>query len=166
MADEALSEEEAEAAAKAAKKKKIIGLLIVGGLLYNFVLKGSPPPTEEEAAALAAEEAALSAEVLVEEGEVAPLEEMVVNLADQDELHFLRLNVAAVLSVDFALADVEMQLPKVNDVVIDIVTQKTFAELRQPNAPTALKEEISLAVQEAFPNGEVVRVIFTTFVMQ
>lgn len=159
MADEE-TDEEAAAAAAAAKKKKMIGLVVVAGLLYQFVLKGSPPPEEEEGAAEAA------AELVVEEGEIAPLEELVVNLADQDELHYLRLGVAAVLSVDFPLADIEPELLKVNDVVIDVVSRKTFAELRVTGATTALKEEISLAVQEAFPDGEVVRVIFTTFVMQ
>lgn len=159
MADEP-SDEEVKAAAKAAKKKKIIGIVVVAGLLCNFVLKGSPPPTEEELAALEA------AELVIEEGEIAPLEELVVNLADQDALHYLRLGVAAVLSIDFVLADMEPQLVKVNDVVIDVVSLKTFGELREPGATIALKEEISVAVQEAFPDGEVVRVISTTFVMQ
>lgn len=158
MAEET-TDEEAEAAAKAAKKKKMIGLVVVAGLLYQFVLKGSPPPEEE---ALAEEEV----EVVLEEGEIAPLDELVVNLADQDELHYLRVGVAAVLSIDFPLADVETQLPKVNDVVIDVVSRKTFTELRQVGATTDLKAEISAAVAEAFPEGEVVRVIFTTFVMQ
>lgn len=151
------TDEEAEAAAKAAKKKKLIGLLVVGALLYQFVLKGSPPPEEEAMAEV---------EVVIEEGEIAPLEELVVNLADTDELHYLRVGVAAVLNVEFALADVEPQLAKVSDVVIDTVSTKTFVELRQEGATLALKEEISTAVQEVFPEGEVVRVIFTSFVMQ
>ena len=53
-----------------------------------------------------------------------------------------------------------------NDVVIDTVSTKTFDELRKEGATTALKDEISVAAQEVFPDGEVVRVIFTTFVMQ
>ena len=160
MAEET-DEEAAEAAAKAKKKKMIIGLVVGGGLLYNFVLKGSPPPEEETVAGAAAE-----VEVVVEEGEIAPIEELVVNLADQDELHYLRVGVGAVLSIDTVLADIEPQLPKVSDIVIDVVSQKTFTELRIPGSTTALKEEISAAVAEAFPEGEVVRVIFTTYVMQ
>lgn len=155
MAD--ATEEELEAKAKAKKKKLMIGGLVIAGLAYQFVLKGSPPPEEDDAAAV---------EVVIEEGEIAPLEEMVVNLADADEIHYLRLGVGAALSADFALADIETELPKVNDVVIDVVSTKTFTELRKPNATTSLKEEISAAVLEVFPDGEVVRVIFTTFVMQ
>ncbi len=154
MAD--ATEEEAEAAAKAKKKKMIIGGVVVAALAYQFVLKGSPPP----------EEVVDPAEVVIEEGEIAPLEELVVNLADTDEIHYLRLGGAAVINAEFALADIEAQLPKVNDVVIDTVATKTFDELRQRGATTALKEEISAATQEVFPDGEVVRVIFTTFVMQ
>ena len=159
MAEETTDEEAAEAAAKAKKKKMIIGLVVGGGLLYNFVLKGSPPPEEETVAGAAVE-------VVVEEGEIAPIEELVVNLADQDELHYLRVGVGAVLSLETVLADIEPQLPKVSDIVIDVVSQKTFTELRIPGSTTALKEEISAAVAEAFPEGEIVRVIFTTYVMQ
>ena len=159
MAEETTDEEAAEAAAKAKKKKMIIGLVVGGGLLYNFVLKGSPPPEEETVAGAAVE-------VVVEEGEIAPIEELVVNLADQDELHYLRVGVGAVLSLETVLADIEPQLPKVSDIVIDVVSQKTFTELRIPGSTTALKEEISVAVAEAFPEGEIVRVIFTTYVMQ
>ena len=60
----------------------------------------------------------------------------------------------AVLSVDTVLADIEPQLPKVSDIVIDVVSQKTFTELRIPGSTTSLKEEISAAVAEAFPEGD------------
>ncbi len=151
------STEDHEAAAKAKKKKMmmIVGGLVVAGLAYQFVLKGAPPEAGDA-----------EVDAVVEEGEIAPLEEMVVNLADTDEVHYLRLGVAAVLDAEVAADEVEPQLPKVNDVVIDVVSAKTFDELRAPGSTAALKEELSTAVQEAFPEGEVVRVIFTTFVMQ
>lgn len=152
-----MAEEEDEAAAAAAKKKKMmIGGLIAAVLVYQFVLKSSDP-IEAEAVEEVPE---------VVEGEIAPIEELVVNLADTDAVHYLRVGVAAVLAEGTLAVDMENQLPKVNDVVIDVVAEKTFDELREPGSTLALKEEISAAVQEAFPDGEVVRVIFTTFVMQ
>lgn len=156
MAEEATDEEAAAAAAKA-KKKKIIGLLVIAGLAYQFVLKGSPPPEELAGAEV---------EIELEEGEIAPLEELVVNLADTGEVHYLRLGVAAVLNAEFTLELVEPQLAKVSDVVIDVVSTKTFEELREVGATTALKAEISEAVQTVFEEDEIVRVIFTTYVMQ
>jgi len=123
MADE--TEEEAEAAAKAKKKKMMIGGLIIAGLAYQFVLKGSPPPEDE---------AAVEEVVEIIEGDIASMEEMVVNLADTDQVRYLRLGVAAVLNADFTLEVVEPQLAKVSDVVIDVVSTKTFLELRESGA--------------------------------
>ena len=50
--------------------------------------------------------------------------------------------------------------------MIDVVSTKTFAELRAPGATADLKDEISEAARAAFDDERVVRVIFTTFVMQ
>lgn len=147
------------AAAKKKKKKMMIGGLLAAGLAYQFVLK-KPPPTEEEAAAAAA------AEAEIVEGEVATIEELVVNLADQDEVHYVRVGVGVVLVEGVLIADIETQLPKVNDIVIDVLSTKTYEELRRPGATVALKDEISEAAVAAFDEETVVRVIFTTFVMQ
>jgi flagellar FliL protein len=155
MADET---DDDAAAAKKKKKKMMIGGLVVAGLAYQFVLKPSPPA--EDPAAAAAEEA------VVEEGEVATIEEMVVNLADRDEVHYLRVGVGVVLELGIAVADIEPELAKINDVVIDIVSTKTFEELRAPGATASLKDEISEAARAAFDDERVVRIIFTSFVMQ
>jgi flagellar protein FliL len=155
MADE--SDDDAAAAAKKKKKKMIIGGLVVAGLAYQFVLKPSPP-VEDPAAA--------EAEEVIEEGEVATIEELVVNLADRDEVHYLRVGVGVVLEAGIAVADIEPELAKINDVVIDIVSTKTFDELRGPGATAALKDQISEAARAAFDDERVVRIIFTSFVMQ
>jgi flagellar protein FliL len=155
MAD--ATDEEAAAAAKKKKKKMIIGGLVVAGLAYQFVLKPSPP-AEDPAAAEAAE--------VIEEGEVATIEELVVNLADRNEVHYLRVGVGVVLEAGIAIADIEPELAKVNDVVIDIVSTKTFDELRAPGATADLKRELSVAARAAFDDERVVRIIFTNFVMQ
>ncbi len=155
MADE--TDDEAAAAAKKKKKKMIIGGLVVAGLAYQFVLKPAPPA--EDAAEAAAEE-------VVEEGEVATIEELVVNLADRDEVHYLRVGVGVVLEAGIAIGDIEPELAKINDVVIDIVSTKTFDDLRAPGATADLKDEISEAARAAFDDERVVRVIFTNFVMQ
>ncbi len=147
-----------EAAGKGKKKKLVIGAVVIAALAYQFVLKGSPAP--QEATDSPPEDIALV------EGEVAPIPELVVNLADADEIHYLRLGIAAVLEKGIAASSVEKELPKINDVVIDIVSTKTFTELRAPGATVALKQEISTAARAAFDDSTVVRVIFTTFVMQ
>lgn len=136
----------------------MIGAVVAAGAAYKFVL--APPPAEPAAAEG-------SAEATPEpEGEVAPIPELVVNLASTEEIHYARVGVAAVLAEGIEPAAMEGQLPKISDIVIDIVSRHTFEELREPDAVSTLKEEISEQAAEAFPEGEVVRVIFTTFVMQ
>ena len=97
---------------------------------------------------------------------MATIEELVVNLADRDQVHYLRVGVGVVLEAGIAVADIEPELAKINDVVIDIVSTKTFDELRAPGATADLKDEISVAARAAFDDERVVRIIFTNFVMQ
>lgn len=155
MADE--TDDDAAAAAKKKKKKMMIGGLVAAGLAYQFVLKPAPP-AEDPAAAVE--------EAVIEEGEVATIEELVVNLADRDEVHYLRVGVGVVLEAGIAVADIEPELAKINDVVIDIVSTKTFEDLRAPGATAGLKDELSEAARAAFDDERVVRIIFTNFVMQ
>lgn len=159
MADDKADDEAAEDGKKKkkGKKKLLLVLVVVGGLVYQFVLKSSPPP--EDAAAAAEEE-------VVEEGEVAVIEELVVNLADRDETHYLRVGIGVVLEAGIAVADIEPELAKINDIVIDVVSTKTYAELREPGATSDLKDEISRIARAAFDDERVVRIIFTSFVMQ
>jgi flagellar basal body-associated protein FliL len=154
-----MADDEEEESGKKSKKKLIIVAAVVAGLAYQFVLKGDPPVVPESVDGV-------PVELALVEGEVAPIPELVVNLADTDVIHYLRLGVAAVLEEGISADSVEDELPKINDVVIDIISGKTFAELRGPGATVALKEELSIAARAAFDDSTVVRVIFTTFVMQ
>ncbi len=57
-------------------------------------------------------------------------------------------------------------MPLVQDVVVDVIGEMTFDELREPGAKDQLREVISEQSREAF-NGETVsRILFTSFVMQ
>lgn len=159
MAEEE-NEEEAEAAAAAKKKKMIIGGVLAAGAVYRFVLSGGDPPPE----ALAAVPEPV--EVVIVEGEIVQIPEMTLNLADTDELHFARIGLAVVLLEGEDVTIATTKLPLIQDVVVDVVGEMTFEELRAPGVKDQLREEISEKSREAF-NGETVsRVLFTSFVMQ
>lgn len=149
-----------EGKGKKGKNKKVmmIGAVALAGAAYKFVLAPAPSDAAAEGEAAAEEE--------VVEGDVAPVPELVVNLADTDQVHYVRVGVAVVLAEGIDPGAFETQLPKVSDVVIDIISSKTFDEVRGAGATVELKDEISEATREVFPEGEVVRVIFTTFVTQ
>ena len=163
MADEENEDEEAAAAAAAKKKKKVmIGAFLASAAVYKFVLSGGgevPPDALASVDGVVAEEQ-------VAEGDIIPIPEMTLNLADEDELRFARIGLAVVLleGEDPVVAGTKM--PLVQDVVVDVVGEMTFAELRAPGAKEALKEKVSELSREAFDGETVSRVLFTSFVMQ
>jgi flagellar basal body-associated protein FliL len=64
------------------------------------------------------------------------------------------------------MESVEEELPIASDVAVDVLSEKTYAELHRPGAKQAIKKELSVKVRQAFHEEKVVRVIFTSFVMQ
>ena len=159
MADEE-NEEEAAAAAAAKKKKMIIGAVLAAGALYKFVLSGGEPPPD----ALAAVNEPV--EVEIDEGEIIQIPEMTLNLADEDELRFARIGLAVVLLDGEDVAVAQTKMPLVQDVVVDVIGDMTFAELRATGVKDKLRDEISEKSREAFDGETVSRVLFTSFVMQ
>jgi len=141
---------------KKGKAPMLVGAAILAVVAYKFVLAPTAP----------AEPAAAEGEpVVLEEGAVAPLPELVLNLADHDP-RYLRVGIALILEAGVSIESVEEELPIASDVVVDVLSSKTFAELREPGAKQLVKEELSKQVREAFHGEKVVRVLFTSFVMQ
>ena len=154
MAKKSTSDEDV----KKNKLPMILGVVVVAIVGYKFVLAPKPAPAEPAAAADGAEE-------VLAEGTVASLPELVLNLADV-EPRYLRVGIALILEAGVSIESVEEELPIASDVAVDLLSAKTFSELREPGAKQIVKEELSKKVREAFHGEKVVRVIFTSFVMQ
>lgn len=152
-----MSDDKSDDEPKKGKKKKraIIAVIILFGAAYQFVLKPSPA-TEDLAAA--------DGEVTIEEGDVVPLPELVVNLADTDQIRYARVGVAVVLERGVDPLRIEPKLPLVSDIVIDVISEMTMAELT--GEKSQLKEQLSELARAEFDDSEIARIIFTTFVMQ
>jgi flagellar FliL protein len=140
--------------------KKLMPVFVIVGAIaaYKFVL--APKPAEKAAEG----EVGAAAEEIVE-GPVVTLPEQVLNLAGEEN-HYLRIGVALILEEGTSVEHMEEELPIASDVVVDVMSSKTPEELREPEAKTTAKEELSELVREAYHGEKVARVIFTTFVMQ
>jgi flagellar basal body-associated protein FliL len=143
-------------------KVKIIAAIAVAAVAYKFVLAPKPkaePPAEQAGAA-----------EKIEEGAVVSLPELTLNLADTGSTRYLRVGVALILEKGAGGGGhgggIEEELPIASDVIVDVLSGKTYAELAAPGAKTAVKAELSEKVREAFHDEKVARVIFTSFVMQ
>ena len=142
-------------AKKPKKAKMIIALGLVAVAAYKFVLAPAP----------AAESKTTDAHAKIEEGAVIPLPELVLNLADKDP-RYLRVGIALILEKGTSTESMKEELPIASDVAVDVLSAKNFAELHQPGAKQAIKEELSRKVRAAYHDEKVARVIFTSFVMQ
>lgn len=151
------TEEDAEEGGKD-KKKMIIGV-VAAALVYNFVLK--PAPVEEDPEAI--DEAA---ERVLEEGDIFPMEELVVNLTDTDQNRYLRVGIALVLEAGTSPDAMEAESPIAVDAAIDYLSAQSFEDLREPGSKTTVREELSTLIRAAYEDEKVVRVLLTTFVMQ
>lgn len=146
--------------AKGGSKKKIIILVVVAALAYNFVLK--PKPKAEEVAATDAHGATAEK---IEEGSVIAIPDLTLNLAG-GENHYLRVGIALILEKGTSTEHFKEELPIASDVAVDVLSEKTYEQLKEPGAKTELKAELSEKVREAYHGEAVARVIFTSFMMQ
>lgn len=150
------AEEEEE---KKGGKGKMIAVGLVGlAAVYKFVL--APAPAEE------AEGVDEQAERVIEEGDIFPMEELVVNLTDQDESRYLRVGLALVLEAGTSPDAMELEAPIAIDTAIDYLSGQSFDDLREPGSKTEIKAELSELIRAAYDDEKVVRVLLTTFVMQ
>jgi flagellar basal body-associated protein FliL len=144
------------------KKKIIIGVVVAaaGYFAYTNVLASPPPPVDAEGAAVAGD---VQEEPV--EGEILELPEVVVNLAD-DSPRYLRVSVALVLEEGLVADEFELESAIAKDVVLEYLSAQTFDRLKDPLAKRAVKDELSSLVRGAYDDDKVVRVLFTSFVMQ
>ena len=153
------AEEEEEGGKGKGKGKFVVVGLVAAVALYKFVL--APAPAEEAVDGIEEQ-----AERVIEEGDIFPMEELVVNLTDQDESRYLRVGLALVLELGTTPESMETEAPIAIDAAIDYLSAQSFAELREPGSKSEVRDELSARIREAYGDEKVVRVLLTTFVMQ
>lgn len=158
--DAPVEEEGGEEKPKRRKRPIVLVVLIVAVLaVWKLVL--GPAPAEDSAEAIDE-----SAERVLEEGDIFPMEELVVNLADPGENRYLRVGLALVLEAGTSPESMDAEAPIAIDAAIDYLSAQTFEDLIQPGSKAQVREELSTRIRAAYDDAKVVRVLLTTFVMQ
>lgn len=159
MADDNDTDEEEEEGGGGKKKIiMIVGAVAILGAVYQFVLK-SPPPEDDMTATTEPEEVELI------EGEIVELEEMILNI-DGEGSGYLRIGLAIVLDEVTLAADFEAESAIAKDVAVQYLSSQTSERLRSDSGRQEAKEELSVLMREAYGDEKVVRVLFTSLVMQ
>jgi len=148
----------------------LVLILAVGGFIAWKLLQ-TPEAAPTDTAPTQTQETKMP-EVEVEDPNVPPIlidvDNITVNLADTDESRFLRAKVKLEVRTeeDKARLSSDVGKAKVNDLILTLLSNKTFKEIRTAQGKYELKEEIVFRINKEFPGKPVRRMYFTDFVSQ
>jgi len=168
MADKKTAEEASENEAGKGGKKKLI-FIIVGALLLvgisvgaTLMLLGGSDSTEE----------VVEEDVEPDRGDPSyvELKAFTVNLAPEDPVGFLQIQLHALTFDDNVSADLEKHKPLIRNNLTLLFGQQKSTDLRTPEGKQILQQKVHEAIQSVVnkygSGGEVDNIFFTNFVMQ
>ncbi len=157
------------------KKKSPLKLIIIlvlilailgGGGFFAYKKFLAPKPKTAKQPMTAQEEEALPPGQLPKFGQIFDLDPFIVNLADQKEVHYLKVKISLELKGKKVTDEMNKRLPQVRDIIIELLSSKTFEELATLHGKEHLKNEIMIRLNSILKTGSVEHVFFTEFVMQ
>ncbi|HLE01206.1 MAG TPA: flagellar basal body-associated FliL family protein [Bdellovibrionota bacterium] len=100
-------------------------------------------------------------------GKMVTLEQFTVNLATPGSMNpkFVRVNISLEVPTDDAETEVNLKMPQVRNVVIDLFNSKRPADLATAEGRDYLKDEIRTAINTFLVTGKVKGVFFTNFAL-
>ncbi len=160
------------------KKKWVllgIGFLVleigVFGVVYFFGLSFEAESSEETEEIEEVEEVE-EVEPERQVNEVFEIRPFVINLADPDGIHYLRLGIGLGVfnpKPGSPVIDKDILLPKLKDYLLTVVGRKTLSEIVSPEGRVKLKREILKGTSRLLPSSKGVKVLevyLTEFIVQ
>ncbi|WP_413575913.1 flagellar basal body-associated protein FliL [Bdellovibrio sp. HCB290] len=145
----------------------VINMLIVAGvgfMLYKGKQKEAAEPKIEDVIKGEAEtqhkEAAEEKEVV---GKVVPLETFIVNLAGSKGRRVAKVNIELELKGDKAAEEIDKRKAQIRDIIIIILSSKTYEEVSTREGRDSLKNEIKDTINSFLVQGKISNVLFTEF---
>ena len=99
----------------------------------------------------------------VEIGKLIPLETFLVNLARSQGDRLVKINMEIEASNDDVVKEIDKLKPKIRDIIIIIVSSKTYNQVSTKEGKDSLREEIRDQVNLFLTKGQIKRVYFTEF---
>ena len=156
-----------EAPPKAGSGKKMMLIMIAGVLLLGggggaawYFMGGQKENSaehDEQAQAEAGHE---------ESGPVMELEPFLLNLADREDLRFLKVSIKLELDRPEEKTDYQNKIPAIRDALLVLLSSKESQLLRTVNGKRRIREEIMTRVNGVMNKGKVANVYFTDFIIQ
>lgn len=97
-------------------------------------------------------------------GKLIPLETFLVNLADSRGQKLAKINMELEVGNDEVQKEIEKAKPKIRDVIIMILSARSYAEVSTKKGKEALRDEIRDQLNLFLTKGQINRVYFTEFI--
>ena len=101
-----------------------------------------------------------------EPGPVMELDPFLLNLADRDDLRFLKVSIKLELDRPEDQTDFQNKIPAIRDALLVLLSSKESQLLRTVNGKRRVREEIVARVNTIMSKGKIANVFFTDFIIQ
>ena len=145
----------------------IFNMLVVGGvaamLFLNKQQKAAEPNIDD---VIKGEYETQQEELLNEDyiGKLIPLETFFVNLSGSRGRKLAKVNMEIEVNNDEVQEEIEKLKPKIRDVIIIILSSKSYAQVSTKEGKDSLRDEIRDKVNLFLTKGRIQRVYFTEFI--
>lgn len=176
MAEEAAAKESAAEGKGGGGKPIILYALVVlnmlivagvGAMLYLGRQKDEAKPTLDKV--IEGEHEAQHEDKLKEEeedfvGKMIPLETFLVNLSGNRGNKLLKVNMELEVEGQKIAEEIDKRKPQIRDIIIILLSSKTYAQLSSTEGKEFLREEVRDTVNSFLTKGKIKRVHFTEFI--
>jgi flagellar protein FliL len=148
----------------------VINMLVVAGvgfMIYKGKQKEAAEPKLEHV--IKGEHDAQAAEAGEEKafiGKVVPLETFIVNLSGSRGRRIAKVNMELELQGDQVQAEIEKRKAQIRDIIIIILSSKTYDEVANREGKDGLKNEVKDTLNAFLTKGKILNVYFTEFIYQ
>lgn len=146
----------------------VINMLVVAGvgfMLYKGRQKEAAQPTIEHV--IKGEAEAQNAEATEQKellGKVVPLETFIVNLAGSKGRKVAKVNMEIEVTGNHVLEEIEKRKAQIRDIIIIILSSKTYEEVSSREGKDGLRNEIKDTINSFLVQGKISNVFFTEFI--
>ena len=100
------------------------------------------------------------------EGTLEPMDPFIVNLSDEDGRRYVKATIQVEFYDAIVPPEFHRRLPQSRDMLLTLLSSKTFADIRTPQGKAVLREEIVNRLNTVLNEDAVKAVYFTEFIVQ
>lgn len=97
-------------------------------------------------------------------GKTIPMETFLVNLSGNRGNKVLKVNMELEVEGDRIADEIDKRKPQIRDIIIILLSSKTYAQLSSPEGKEFLRDEIRDTINSFLTKGKIKRVHFTEFI--